>query len=414
MKHSEATTRCHLSGGLLALAVFWLAVCAVSAVAEVPRVENSDTPAQGIQKLELEELWTVGGEDDEDNIFGVVLRALVDQDDNIYLLDNQLAQVSVYSPEGELVKTLGQEGDGPGEFRNPTDICLLPDGTLGVGQAFPGKVIKLNMDGTPAGTMDLGDPSSGGFFIMRALKTGGGVIVAGGTKQNFDQSTGEFSQLNFVGALNKEGKLDPTFTQAEHVLNIQNLKLDELEVMESPDRRFDVGPDGRTVIAIPRYGYEISVFAPDGTLERVFTRQYEPWRRNARAQKIMQNIFDTIQRTQAPNADIHIEDFQPDVESLRVARDGSIWVLTSRAMWDSPEGIFTSYDVFSPDGVYQKKLNVICEGDPVQDFLFFAGDDLAFKVTGFWDAVLSRFGGQGETDEGEEPEPMSVVCYRVK
>lgn len=382
--------------------------------AEAPRVENPATPAQGTHKVELEELWRVGGEDDEENIFGIVNRALVDQDNNIFLLDAQLAQVSVFSPGGELIKTLGREGDGPGEFRGPTDMCFLPSGDLGVVQAFPGKVIKLGMDGTPAGTWQLGDPAAGGFFIMRALKSEGGVVVAGGTEQHVDQTEGKITRRNFVGALAEDGTLAHTYTEAEHIMDMNDLKLDELVVIESPDRRYDVSSEGKTVVAIPRYGYEISVFDKAGQLERVFTREYESWERDERARTMWMNIFESIQRTQLPGAPIHIEDFQPDVEFLRVANDGSIWVLTSKAMWDSPEGIFTSYDVFSPDGVYQKKLDIVCDGDSRADFLFFAGDDLAFVVTGFWDAALSQFGGAGASEDEEEPEPMEIICYRIK
>jgi len=364
--------------------------------------------------VELEELWRIGGEDDEDNIFGVVNRALVDEDNNIYLLDAQLSQISVYSPDGELIKILGKEGDGPGEFRGPVDMCFLPDGNLGVVQAFPGKVIKLSLDNTPAGVWQLGDAATGGFFIMRALKSNGGVVVAGGTQQKMDQSIGEIRRRNFVGTLADDGTLGTALTEIEHVMNLGNLKLNELEIIESPDRRYDVSSEGKTVVAIPRYGYEVSVFDANGELERVFTRKYESWKRDEQAMNLWQNIFDFIQTNQAPGAEIHIEDYQPDVEFLRVANDGSIWVLTSEAMWDSPEGIFTSYDVFSPDGVYQKKLNIVCEGNPVNDFLFFGGDDLVFVVTGFWDAALSQFGGTGSTDDDEEPEPMSVICYRIK
>ncbi len=385
-----------------------------SFAADVPRVENPAEPAQGTHRVELEELWRIGGADDEDNIFGVVNRALVDDDNNIYLLDAQLSQVSVYSHEGELIKILGKEGDGPGEFRGPVDMCFLPDGTLGVVQAFPGKVIKLNFDNTPAGNWQLGDPASGGFFIIRALKSAGGVVVTGGTQQHMDQSTGEIRRRNFVGTLGEDGSLGASLTELEHVMNMNNFKLDEIQIIESPDRRFDVSPQGKTVVAIPRYGYEVSIFDAEGQLERVFTRQYDSWKRDERAMTMWQNIFEFIETNQAPGAEIHIEDYQPDVEFLRVANDGSIWVLTSEAMWDSPEGIFTSYDVFSPDGVYQKKLDIVCEGDSVKDFLFFAGDDLVFVVTGFWDAALSQFGGTGATEEDEEPEPMSVICYRIK
>lgn len=307
---------------------------------------------------------------------------------------------------------MGHEGDGPGEFRGPVDMCFLPNGNLGVVQAFPGKVIELTMDDTPAGTWQLGDPTEGGFYILRGLKAGGEKIVGGGTQQAFDQSSGEIRRTNFVGMMGTDGSLEKSFVEIEHTLNLGHLKLDELQVIESPDRRFDVTAEGKTVVAIPRYGYEISVFNADGELERVFTREYESWKRNERAMTMWQNIFDTIERTQAPGAEIHIEDYQPDVEFLRVGDDGSTYVLTSRAMWDSPEGIFTSYDVFDAEGVYQKKLDIVCEGDPVRDFLFFADDQTVFMVKGFWDAALSQFGGTG--GEEEEAAPMEVVCYRVR
>ncbi len=376
------------------------------------RVDNPATPVQGVQKVELQERWRLGGLDDEDNIFGVVNRTLLDEDNNIYLLDAQLSQVSVFSSDGEFIKTLGHEGEGPGEFRGPVDMCFLPNGNLGVVQAFPGKVVELTKDNVPAGTWQLGNPTQGGFFIMRALKTGGGSIVGGGTQQTFDQTSGEVRRKNFVGLMGADGSLEKSFVEIEHVLNVGNMKLDEMEVIESPDRRYDVTAEGKTVVAIPRYGYEISVFNADGELERVFTRAYESWERDERARTLWQNIFETIERTQAPGAAIHIEDYQPDVEFLRVGADGSTYVLTSRAMWDSPEGIFTSYDVFDADGVYQKKLDLVCEGDPTKDFLFFADDEKVFMVKGFWDAALSQFGGAG--GDTEEAEPMEVICYEVR
>ncbi len=413
MIHNKMTAPGRFLGLALLLTVLLLQVGALWA-AEVPHTKNSDKPAQGVHKVELEELWRVGGEDDEENIFGIVNRALVDEENNIFLLDAQLSQVNVYSSEGEYIKTLGREGDGPGEFRGPTDMCFLPSGELGIVQAFPGKVIKLALDGTPAGTWELGDPAAGGFFIMRALKSNGGNVVAGGTEQHVDQANGILKRRNFIGSLAEDGTLDHVYTELEHVMEFSKMKLDELILIDSPDRRFDVGADGKTVVAIERNGYLVSVFGKDGQLERTFSREYQPWVRDDAANKLWMNIFEFIQRTQMPGAPIHMEEDQPDVEVLRVAEDGSIWVLTSRAMWDSPEDVFTSYDVFSPDGIYQKKLDMICEGDSREDFMFFAGDDLVFVVTGFWEAALSQFGGGSADPDGEEPEPMEIICYRIK
>ena len=107
------------------------------------------------------------------------------------------------------------------------------------------------------------------------------------------------------------------------------------------------------------------------------------------------------------------EDTEPDVRTCAWPRTASIWILNSRPCGPNRPGAFTYYDVFSPDGHFEKQVQVVCEGDPREDILFFAGDDLAFMVTGFWDAVLA-LGGAGAAEDEEEAEPMSVICYRVK
>ena len=76
-----------------------------SALAEPIRIDNGAEPTRGSRIVELEELWEVGGEDG-DLILGVVNRVLIDGDGNIYLLDGQLAEVHVISPEGELLRTM--------------------------------------------------------------------------------------------------------------------------------------------------------------------------------------------------------------------------------------------------------------------------------------------------------------------
>ena len=80
----------------------------------VQHVMNGTVPREGTRVLKLEELWRVGGADDE-TIFGLLTQVLGDEDGNVYLLDAQLHQVFVYSPEGHLIRSLFREGEGPGE-----------------------------------------------------------------------------------------------------------------------------------------------------------------------------------------------------------------------------------------------------------------------------------------------------------
>ncbi len=94
----------------------------------------------------------------------------VDRDGNVWVTDvagNQAGtrghQVHKFSPTGELLLSLGQAGrpgSGPGQFNQPTDVAVAPDGSIFVadghsGQNDPphpegatGRIIKFAPDGT--------------------------------------------------------------------------------------------------------------------------------------------------------------------------------------------------------------------------------------------------------------------------
>ncbi len=55
-----------------------------------------------------------------------------DAADNIYVRDREAMAIHVISQHGELIRSLGRSGDGPGEFCNPESLDVAPDGTLTV------------------------------------------------------------------------------------------------------------------------------------------------------------------------------------------------------------------------------------------------------------------------------------------
>jgi len=381
----------------------------------VLHVRNTDQPSRGVRTVQLEELWQAGGEDDEEIFFGVINKVLVDDANDIYLLDQQLSEIMVFSADGELIKTLGREGEGPGEFRRPADMAFMPDGTIGVVQTFPGKVIKLGLDGTPAGTWQpTRDAAEGGFFAMVNLRPAGGNLVASGIDIAVDQAAGEVRRHSFLSSFDPAGKLLVEYVARDVTMSFQDIKFKEMELMDFIWRRMDVAPDGRVVVAIPRYGYQITVFAPDGTVERVIERAYESWDRDEEITELWTSILETTASTQAPpGTPIEIEDREPDVEFLRITTDGAIWVLTSRAIYAHTDEGFTTYDVFDPNGHFVEQVRFMCEGDPRDDMLFFGSDDLVFLVEGFMSAALSGMGASSG-DEDEEAEPMKIICYRMR
>ena len=391
-----------------------LALAQESEAGDVPRISNGAVPVNGVQTLEMEELWRIGGEDDEDVLLGIITRALVDDENNIYLLDQQLSEAKVFDADGELINTLGRQGSGPGEVNNPGDFVIMPDGTLGLVQIFPGKIVKLEMDGTPAGDFNpnTGEATAGGFLALVNVRSAGGNLVLSGIQSSMDQTAGTQTRTYFVRGYDMEGEPVTEFMNKSVVWDFTNFKFREID-NDFIWWRMDVGSNGKLVVCPERYEYSLQVFSADGTLERVIDREYESWTRTEEIKARYDAIMDAQLAQFPPGTEKEVEDMEQDVSDLRIAADGSIWVLPSRQMFEPEPGAFATYDVFTPDGIFDRQVRIVCEGNPMVDRLIFAGEDRIFQVTGFWDAVLSANAAGGEDDD-EEAMPMEVICYKVK
>lgn len=77
------------------------------------------------------DLYRVGAMTGEDwEQFGNVRRVGFDAEGKLYVFDNQADRIHVVGPDGEYVRTLGQSGEGPGEFRRPDGLAVMRDGRV--------------------------------------------------------------------------------------------------------------------------------------------------------------------------------------------------------------------------------------------------------------------------------------------
>ena len=74
-----------------------------------------------------------------------------DPERHLWIVDDDMHEINVFTNDGRLVKTLGERGvpgRGPNNFSRPTDICWLPDGTFFVADGYAGtRVAKYGPDG---------------------------------------------------------------------------------------------------------------------------------------------------------------------------------------------------------------------------------------------------------------------------
>lgn len=402
---------------LLVMMVALLAAGSALAGKEVTKdgllhIANGAEPSKGTEIMSFKEVWRVGGEDSED-FFGLITQVLIGDDGNVYLLDTRLSEVPVYSADGERINTLSREGDGPGETRTPTNLITMPDGNLGLVQMFPGKITMIDHEGGPQGIFEVGggDPTQGGFVLFYDCFSGGGQLIVSGEDIKQNPPTGQI-RTNFVASYDAEGKEKTRFLANDNVMDFTKFAFDEDALDRVDFRKACAGPDGRVYVAPIRNSYEIHVFNADGTMDRIITREYE---HRARLEKDYNAVKATVeaQLAQLPNASIKVSKTEPDLGGLQIGPDGNLWVTSSRSGFEQPEGILATYDVFSLDGHFIKQVSAKCEGEGLEDNLFFTPDGGAVLVTGFTEAVRSlQAGGAGTGSEGdEEAKPMEVIYF---
>lgn len=376
----------------------------------VEHVMNPASPADGTTSLQPRELWRIGGEtDDEDEIFGIISRARVDADGNLYLLDSQLSEIKVFDPDGNFLRSIGREGEGPGEFRGAQDMFFLPDGNLAVLQVFPGRLVGLTPEGEPVDDHPLPSAGEGGFVLLFA---GGGVVgdkLALSIGVNHFES-GVFDQERSVVVIDDAGEIVTKLYSEKRGLNMSAPVFKE-STWNSFDRVWTVGSDHRAYIPTSWSEYRIMVCDENGTT-RFIERAYEARKRSAAEKERWSKLYNEFTKNQVPGSHWEIEDNERDVMQIFAREDGSLWVLSSQGVFDRPDGSMGVFDVFDPQGHFVRQVTLMGDADPIKDGFFFEKDRL-YVVTDFLAAAMSAQGGSTEALGEEEPEPMSVVCYQM-
>ena len=136
---TRATTTSSTTARALALVLPWtlsagLAACGGDASftrspSEAGDLDGPDVPLQP----QTEPLWTAGSFDGEDwEIFGVIGHLAFNDSGDLFVLDTQAGRVVVLDRDGNHLRTISQQGDGPGELGQPRSMSILADGRLGV------------------------------------------------------------------------------------------------------------------------------------------------------------------------------------------------------------------------------------------------------------------------------------------
>lgn len=372
----------------------------------VVTVTNPETPANGSSTQEMHELWRRGG-DDDDIFFGTVAEFLTDADDNVYLLDGQLSEIQVFNPAGEHLRTIGRQGEGPGEFQNGADMLWAPNHEIGVVQAWPGKIVMITPEGDPGATFALPFRDGGGFqSVSRGKGLNNDLILAGTAWAREGENQ---MQFNYLKKYDASGAELATYVEISEEMNFGNYEFQEPGFTDFK-RRWDVAPDGRVAAALSFDKYEITIWNADGTVDRVIERpDYQPVMRTAAEKDRFQAMYDAFTRWNRGST-FKISDHHQTIGQMFFRPDGTLWVQSSAYRWRAAEGVYTSFDVYDTVGRYLQRVDLIADADATQDGFYLAGGR-AYIVTDLINAIMASVGGDSEDSVDDEAEPVEVIAF---
>ncbi len=88
-------------------------------------VKNPKKPMYGKDVFSLEEELSIGeSEGSEEYMFSEILTVAVDEEENIYVVDEKESHIKIFDRNGEYLRTVGKKGQGPGEIGSPGGIQL--------------------------------------------------------------------------------------------------------------------------------------------------------------------------------------------------------------------------------------------------------------------------------------------------
>jgi len=338
-------------GAILSVATLLIAV--PLAAAAVPTVTCPTDPPR-VRRLQLQERWRIDPEDTDAPLLGVVgIQSVAVRGGEVYLLDNQLSHVVVYSADGRYLRTIMREGEGPGEVRRPGLLFVRDDGTLAVQHGYPSKLTFVAPDGTPRGDWRL----RANAWLRHVAETPRGWFGSYSVSDIGDDPASMDLVLH-VAFLDDEGEPVAEFARIATRRNLQeHAKADEADEYEPWSTAVAAG-DGQVVLAAERDAYRLEWRDLDGAVTRVVTREFPAHRRADDELARLKYGSYSIVDGHVTIPDRRLCERDPVIRAIEPLPDGRLRVRTSFFDRELPPGMACRFEIHAPTGELAERVEI--------------------------------------------------------
>lgn len=304
-------------------------------------IKNPKEPIYGEDVFSLEEDLTLGKkEGSKDYLFERIRNIDIDKNDNIYVLDYRAVQIKIFDKNGELVRTFGREGQGPGEMQNPFFMQVTHKEEVMVYDPGTRRLLFFSMEGKylrqtsiakiayPILPIKLDSRGELTAFLAPPPPLGGEEI------KKFD------SNLDVLMMIYKTEK-DDSYLRRERKA-------------WQPDLLCAVTPNDNIVWAYPKK-YEFHVLNPEGKLIRKIIKDHDPMNVTKEdKERYMERYELSLSRLPRSRSKIIFPNHFPAFNDISVDEEGRVFLRTYERVKDKEN--FYYFDVFDSEGKYIAKV----------------------------------------------------------
>jgi|GEM_PF-6125170 len=326
-------------------------------------VRNPISAIPGVDVLPTTELWRFGEDSHGDEgIYGTVVDvAFDDGGQSVYVLVSDACHILVFDGHGQITRTVGTCGEGPGELSSPAGIELVPDGIVVQNMNMGRPLVFINRDGTQRNHSP-GDAISDGW-VDNLYGVEDGLWLS---QTRLNRTASGFESVERIVKIGFDGDvLAEPYTSRNTAVTPDGLA--------SGIAAWCIGSNGNIWMNTTDDTWIIQVFRPDGkplrTIEREFhrSRYSESIREQARANAAHSGIpFD-------------LPEFPPVIQRLERRSDGSIWVTVAAAA-ESGRWNIGPLDVVSARGRVVRTIELQLPGGASPDNYWISGNRIVCQV----------------------------------
>ncbi len=296
-------------------------------------VRNPMEPVYSAGAIVLEEELSIGDtlEGREEYIFSDIRHIAVDDKERIYILNSKESSIRVFDKKGQYLKTVGRQGQGPGELYFPASIDVNRD-VLFVNQTANRRMTFFSLEGEL-----LRDLTTKGTFASRARVDSQGNIIVEDLFWDEKELQAAYVHKKFDSHMNLKAEIvrqiDP-YTKTGYV-------------PFKPTPYFLIDRNDNIVYGYPDNNYELQIFNPEGKMIKRILKDYEPI-------KIPERVIErTKERAEKSGQRYEFKiDFRPAYQRFFLDDEGRIFVIT----WERAEDINVFFtDIFDSEGRFIAK-----------------------------------------------------------